>query len=89
MPMTPETQTAVVRALRAIGALDPDHDPNPNRRIPANVVRELVGGISDMTLGRWLNDPGKDFPRPVYLGRRRFWREADVLAWLETRVEVA
>lgn len=87
--MNTEVQTAVVRALRAVGALDPDHDPNPNRRIPASIVRELVGGISDMTLSRWLNDPTKDFPRPVYLGRRRFWREQDILDWLESRAEAA
>lgn len=87
--MNIETQTAVVRALRAVGALDPDHDPNPNRRIPANVVRELIGGVSDMTLSRWLADPAKAFPRPVYIGRRRFWKEAEILDWLESRAEVA
>ena len=89
MPMTPETQTAVVRALRAVGALDPEHDRNPNRRIPANVVCDLCGGISTMTLARWLVDPAKSFPRPVYIGRRRFWREAEILDWLEARAEVA
>lgn len=87
--MNTETQTAIVRALRAVGALDPDHDPNPNRRIPAAPVRELCGGISDMTLARWLNDPAKQFPRPVYIGRRRYWKEADILTWLESRAEAA
>lgn len=87
--MNTETQTAVVRALRAVGALDRDHERNPDRRIPANVVRDLCGGISDMTLSRWLADPAKSFPRPAYLGRRRFWREAEILDWLEARTEVA
>lgn len=87
--MNTETQTAVVRALRAVGALDRDHERNPDRRIPANVVRDLCGGISDMTLARWLTDPAKAFPRPAYLGRRRFWREAEILDWLEARTEVA
>lgn len=86
--MNAEVQTAVVRALRASGALNPDREPNPNRRIPANVVRDLIGGVSDMTLARWLADPAKKFPRPVYLGRRRFWRESEILAWLESRAEV-
>ena len=58
------------------------------KRIPAADVRELCGGISDMTLWRWLEDDGLDFPRPIYIGRRRYWREADVVNWLEAR-EVA
>ncbi|WP_370275110.1 helix-turn-helix transcriptional regulator [Pararhodobacter marinus] len=45
----------------------------------------ICGGISDMTLWRWLSDQALNFPRPIYLGRRRYWREAEVLAWLEAR----
>lgn len=63
-------------------------DCNPHRRIPAASVRHLCGGISDMTLWRWMNDPAANFPRPVYVGRRRYWREVDIVAWLEEQ-EVA
>ncbi|WP_231580229.1 helix-turn-helix transcriptional regulator [Pseudorhodobacter wandonensis] len=41
-----------------------------------------------MTLWRWINDSALKFPRPIYIGRRRYFREADVLAWLAAR-EVA
>ena len=58
------------------------------RRIQAQDVRALCGGISDMSWWRWINDPALDFPRPVYIARRRFWREADIIAWLDAR-EVA
>lgn len=58
------------------------------RIIKAQDLRAICGGISDMTLWRWLNDPALDFPRPIYLGRRRYWREAEVQAWIEAR-EVA
>lgn len=58
------------------------------KRIPAAAVRDLCGGICRMSLWRWLNDPALNFPRPIYIGRRRYWREADVLAWLNAR-EVA
>lgn len=58
---------------------------HPARRIPAAEVRMICGGISDMTLWRWLSDQALNFPRPIYLGRRRYWREAEVLAWLEAR----
>lgn len=52
------------------------------RRIQAAAVRDLLGGVSDMFLWRRLNsDP--TFPRPTYIAKRRFWRERDVLQWLE------
>ncbi|EEX10095.1 conserved domain protein [Ruegeria lacuscaerulensis ITI-1157] len=38
-----------------------------------------------MTLHRWLNNPELNFPRPIYIGRRRYWREAEVVAWLDAR----
>ena len=58
---------------------------NPNRRIAAGEVRQLCGGISDMTLWRWLDDKALAFPRPVYIARRRYWREADILEWLDSQ----
>jgi len=51
------------------------------RRITAAQVRELCGGISDMTLWRWVQD--RDFPKPIYIARRRYWREVEVLQWLD------
>lgn len=67
----------------------PPETVNPHRRIQAQDVRTLCGGVSDMWVWRRLNsDP--TFPRPVYIGRRRFWREAEVIAWLEAQTgEVA
>lgn len=57
---------------------------SPERRIQAQAVRELCGGVSDMWLWRRLEkDPS--FPRPVYISKRRFWREADIVAWLEAQ----
>ena len=58
---------------------------NPDRRIGAAAVRDLCGGISDMSLWRWMADPELDFPRPIYIARRRYWREADIVEWLESR----
>lgn len=51
--------------------------------ISAAMVRELCGGVSDMSLWRWLNDPALNFPKPIYISRRRYWREAEVLSWLD------
>lgn len=57
------------------------------RLIGSIAVRELCGGISDMSLWRWLQDPELDFPKPIYIARRRYWREAEILAWIEAKVQ--
>ena len=33
------------------------------------------------TLDRWLADERLDFPKPIYIGRMRFWRIADLERW--------
>ncbi|MEY8842220.1 helix-turn-helix transcriptional regulator, partial [Cribrihabitans sp. XS_ASV171] len=82
------SEVAHMAQTATIPAYPPVDTPNPNKRIQASEVRDLCGGISDMTLWRWLDDAKLDFPRPIYIARRRYWREADVIAWLEAR-EVA
>ena len=52
-------------------------------------TRELCGGISDMSLWRWLNSPEMAFPKPIYISRRRYFREAEVLAWIEAQAAKA
>lgn len=51
--------------------------------ITAAEVRARFGGISDMTLWRWLDDAALGFPRAVYIQRRRFWRESEIAAFIE------
>jgi len=58
---------------------------NPHRRIPAGEVLHLCGDVNAMTLHRWLNNPDLNFPKPHYIGRRRYWREADIIAWLDAQ----
>jgi predicted DNA-binding transcriptional regulator AlpA len=51
------------------------------RLITSKQVLELCGGIAAMTLWRWIKD-GK-FPKPIYIATRRYWTEAEVIAWLQ------
>ncbi len=53
--------------------------------VPARVVRAELGGISDMTLWRWLRRPDLEFPEPVLISRRRYWRRQDLEAWKRSR----
>ena len=59
----------------------------PDRRINSKYTRELCGGISDMSLYRWLNNERLGFPQPVYIQKRRYWREAEIVAWLDRQSE--
>ena len=56
-----------------------------HKLISAATVRDLCGGVSDMTLWRWLNDPDMSFPKPIYIQKRRYWREAELGAWIEAQ----
>jgi len=47
-------------------------------RISAAEVRKRCGGISEMTLWRWLEHPTMEFPKPIYIVRRRFWDADEV-----------
>ena len=38
-------------------------------------------GVSFMTINRWMADERIAFPRPVYLGRLRFWKIRDLEEW--------
>lgn len=58
---------------------------SPERRIQAAAVRDLCGGISDMWLWRRLTNPESNFPKPIKIGNRRFWREREILAWIDAQ----
>jgi len=58
-----------------------------NNLIPARVVRETLGNISDMTMWRWLHDENYrhlNFPKPITIATRRYWRQSDIDSWLES-----
>lgn len=60
-----------------------------DKRIQASAVRGLCGDTSDMWLWRRLNEPGSDFPKPVYIARRRYWKESEIIDWLDAQPQQA
>jgi len=56
-----------------------------HRLISVSDVRALFGNVSDMTIWRWLKDADLNFPKPIYVQRRRFWREAELIEWIDNR----
>ena len=52
--------------------------------LPARAVWERYG-VTSMSLHRWISEPSLAFPAPVYIGRFRYWRLSDLLAWEASR----
>lgn len=50
------------------------------RYLPARQVWERYG-VADMTLYRWTKAPEMNFPKPIYIGRLRYWRLSELEAW--------
>ncbi len=44
--------------------------------------------ISEMTMWRWEKNPDLNFPQPMVVGRRKYFKEEDLTAWERDRVKV-
>jgi len=48
------------------------------RLLTSKDVRAIYGGVTQMTLWRWLNDQSLGFPRPIYINRRRYFDAEEI-----------
>jgi predicted DNA-binding transcriptional regulator AlpA len=82
IPVGAEAESDLI--ARPVGDRDGD-EKLPNVYLTAKQVRERYGRVSDMSIWRWLRDPKLNFPRPIRINRRRFWRLSDLDAWDRSR----
>lgn len=61
-------------------------DANDGVFLTAAQVRRRYGGISAMTLHRWLHAPDLDFCQPILIGKRRYWKLTDLENFERRRV---
>jgi predicted DNA-binding transcriptional regulator AlpA len=66
--------------------MQPLRTPSESGYITSAQLRARFGGISDMTLWRWLNRPEMHFPKPAIIERRRYWRIAEIESWEESQL---
>jgi hypothetical protein len=52
--------------------------------VPARKVQDRYD-IVDRTLDRWLANQALNFPKPVIINRRRYWRVSELVAWERQR----
>ncbi len=60
-----------------------NHDPDS--LLSSRVVKARLGDISDMTLYRWERRRDLNFPQPLVINGRRYWRLRDIEAWEASR----
>ena len=71
---------------RAVPAASiPNYTPDPDELITAADARRLCGGISDMSLWRWIKRGV--IPEPLVIERRRYWKRAVFIAALDAAAE--
>jgi predicted DNA-binding transcriptional regulator AlpA len=54
--------------------------------LPARMVFDRYD-IVDRTLDRWLLQPDLEFPRPVIINKRRYFRRQEIEAWERARAK--
>lgn len=57
--------------------------------LPAKEIRAMFGGVSGMTLWRWLHDESLGFPKPTVIRNRRYWDAAAVEAFRQRTINSA
>jgi predicted DNA-binding transcriptional regulator AlpA len=55
--------------------------PKSLELIQAHELRTMLGNVSDMWLWRRLREG--DFPKPLMISKRRFWRRDEIAAYIE------
>lgn len=60
-----------------------------NNYVSAKDVRSTLGGVSNMTLHRWLADDRLAFPRPIYIRNRRYFDAGQVSAFKQKMAEAS
>tara|TARA_A100001515_G_scaffold23483_1_gene18135 strand:- start:919 stop:1134 length:216 start_codon:yes stop_codon:yes gene_type:complete len=62
-----------------------------DKKINSKQVKDMLGGISDVTLARYVKDPNYadlKFPKPIYINRRRYWSQEEIKQWLAPALPV-
>lgn len=57
--------------------------------MPAKEVRALFGGVSQMTIWRWLRDESLGFPKPTTIRNRRYWDSAEIESFRQRTIDSA
>ncbi len=57
--------------------------PDDDALLNVNQTTSLCGVKSRMCIWRWLHNPKVNFPQPIKISGRNYWRRRDVRHWCE------
>ena len=60
------------------------NDDGSDRRVNSKFLMQRFD-IADRTVDRWLENPRLNFPKPIRINARRYWRLSEILEWERTR----
>ena len=63
--------------------------PDDETLLSTAQVRARYGNVSDMTIWRWQNKASLNFPRPLVINKRRYWRLGQLRAFDASRALTA
>jgi predicted DNA-binding transcriptional regulator AlpA len=69
------------RALAIASSADDD------TLLTSNQARARVGNVSHMCIWRWIRDERVQFPQPIQINRRNYWRLGDLRRWQAERIQ--
>jgi predicted DNA-binding transcriptional regulator AlpA len=50
-------------------------------RVTQPEAARLLGGVSQMCLWRWRNDPAMNFPKSIEINGRHYYTRSEILSW--------
>jgi hypothetical protein len=62
-----------------------DYTIEDDHFLSSSQIRQMFGNISAMSLWRWLHDPALDFPKPIVIQKRQYWRRGAILDFIRRR----
>jgi len=65
----------------------PPHAGDDDVLLTSRQTRERVGGVSNMCIWRWMRDERVQFPQPLQINRRNYWKLGDLRRWQASRTE--
>ncbi len=57
--------------------------------LTSNQTRARIGNVSHMCIWRWIRDERVQFPQPIQINRRNYWRLGDLRRWQAARTQKA
>lgn len=67
-----------------VKSLPPTPGPEDETYLPMRRVAARFG-VTRVTIWNWNNDARMAFPQPLYIGRRRYWKLSELLAFEQAK----